>query len=97
MTPWFTRAVQVTIEPRKMKEVAATYTAAWNLGTAERFYSTEGHIGINRGEPWPGVHGSLGVTHQPEATRVPAEDDLFRSQLMRCRIPIGCADAEVAS
>ena len=66
VTPWFTREVQVTIEPGKMKEVAAAYTAAWNSGTAEAvagFYATEGHIVINRGEPWQGVHGSLGVTH----------------------------------
>ena len=50
--------VQVTIEPGKMKEVAATYSAAWNSGTAETvagFYATEGHMVINRGEPWQGV------------------------------------------
>lgn len=47
----------MTIEPEKMKAIAAAYTGAWNSGSAEavaEFYANEGHIVINRGEPWEG-------------------------------------------
>ena len=47
----------MTVEPEKMKAIAAAYTGAWNSGSAEavaKFYAKEGHIVINRGEPWEG-------------------------------------------
>ena len=49
--------MQMTIEPGKMKEIAVAYTAAWNSRSAEavaEFYAKDGHIVINRGDPWEG-------------------------------------------
>jgi uncharacterized protein (TIGR02246 family) len=40
-----------------IKKMAASYTAAWNSGSAEAvasFYALDGDLIINRGEPWNG-------------------------------------------
>jgi uncharacterized protein (TIGR02246 family) len=40
--------------------MAAAYTEAWNSGSPEAvasFYAPDGHIVINRGEPWVGREG----------------------------------------
>jgi uncharacterized protein (TIGR02246 family) len=40
--------------------MAAAYTAAWNSGSAEAvasFFALDGHIVINRGQPWAGRQG----------------------------------------
>ena len=47
----------MTIDPKKAKQMADDYTAAWNSGSAQavaEFYAKEGGIVINRGEPWQG-------------------------------------------
>jgi len=47
----------MTIDPKKAKQVADAYTAAWNSGSAQavaEFYAKDGGIVINRGEPWQG-------------------------------------------
>ena len=45
----------MAIDPKKAKEIADAYTAAWNSGSAQvvaEFYAKDGGIVINRGEPW---------------------------------------------
>jgi len=57
----------MTIEPEKMKAIAAAYTSAWNSGSAEavaEFYAKKGHIVINRGEPWEGRARVAAGVHQ---------------------------------
>ena len=47
----------MTIDPKKAKQIADDYTAAWNSGSAQavaEFYAKDGGIVINRGEPWQG-------------------------------------------
>ena len=47
----------MTIDPKKVKQMADAYTAAWNSGSAQavaEFYAKDGGIVINRGEPWQG-------------------------------------------
>ena len=47
----------MTIDPKKAKQIADAYTAAWNSGSAQavaEFYAKDGGIVINRGEPWQG-------------------------------------------
>ena len=47
----------MTIDPKKAKQMADAYTAAWNSGSAQAvadFYAKDGGIVINRGEPWQG-------------------------------------------
>ncbi len=47
----------MTIDPKKAKQMADDYTAAWNSGSAQavaEFYAKDGGIVINRGEPWQG-------------------------------------------
>ena len=47
----------MTIDPKKAKQVADDYTAAWNSGSAQavaEFYAKDGGIVNNRGEPWQG-------------------------------------------
>jgi len=47
----------MAIDPKKAKEIADAYTAAWNSGSAQvvaEFYAKDGGIVINRGEPWQG-------------------------------------------
>ncbi|MFM9845981.1 MAG: SgcJ/EcaC family oxidoreductase [Hyphomicrobiaceae bacterium] len=47
----------MTIDPKKAKQMADAYTAAWNSGSAQavaEFYAKDGGIIINRGEPWQG-------------------------------------------
>ena len=47
----------MTIDPKKAKQMADAYTAAWNSGMAQavaEFYAKDGGIVINRGEPWQG-------------------------------------------
>ncbi len=47
----------MTIDPKKAKQMADAYTAAWNSGSAQavaEFYAKDGGIVINRGEPWQG-------------------------------------------
>jgi uncharacterized protein (TIGR02246 family) len=50
----------MTVDPKAVRAMAAAYTAAWNSGSPEGvapFYAPDGHIGINRGEPWVGRNG----------------------------------------
>ena len=45
----------MTVDPKAVRAMAAAYTAAWNSGSPEAvasFYAADGHIVINRGEPW---------------------------------------------
>ena len=45
------------LDPQAVTELARTYTAAWNSGSADnvaRHYADDGQIVINRGEPWQG-------------------------------------------
>jgi uncharacterized protein (TIGR02246 family) len=45
------------IDPKKAKQMADAYTAAWNSGCGQavaEFYAKDGGIVINRGEPWQG-------------------------------------------
>ncbi|MEM0990965.1 MAG: nuclear transport factor 2 family protein [Pseudomonadota bacterium] len=45
------------IDPAKVAQIAADYTAAWNSKKAEAvasFYAEDGEIIINRGDPWTG-------------------------------------------
>ncbi|MCB1334299.1 MAG: nuclear transport factor 2 family protein [Roseivivax sp.] len=45
------------MDPKKVAQMAADYTAAWNSKSAEAvasFYADNGEIIINRGEPWTG-------------------------------------------
>lgn len=45
------------IDPKKVEQMAADYTAAWNSKSAEAvasFFAPDGEIIINRGEPWSG-------------------------------------------
>ena len=47
----------MTIDPKKAKQMADAYTAAWNSGSAQavaEFYAEDGGIVINRGGPWQG-------------------------------------------
>ncbi len=47
----------MTIDPKRIKELATAYTVAWNSGSAAavaEFFSDDGTIAINRGEPWMG-------------------------------------------
>jgi uncharacterized protein (TIGR02246 family) len=47
----------MTIDPKKARQMADGYTAAWNCGSAQAvagFYAKDGGIVINRGEPWQG-------------------------------------------
>jgi uncharacterized protein (TIGR02246 family) len=47
----------MTIDPKKAKQMADAYTAAWNSGSTQavaEFYAKDGGIVINRGEPWQG-------------------------------------------
>ncbi len=47
----------MSLDPQAVAELARTYTAAWNSGSAERVashYAEDGQIVINRGEPWQG-------------------------------------------
>jgi uncharacterized protein (TIGR02246 family) len=48
------------IDPQRLAQLAADYTAAWNSGSAEAvagFYAEDGEIVINRGTPWVGRSG----------------------------------------
>lgn len=48
------------IDADSITRLAGDYTAAWNSGSAEAvasFYSEDGEIVINRGEPWRGRKG----------------------------------------
>jgi uncharacterized protein (TIGR02246 family) len=50
----------MTVEPEAVRAMAAAYTAAWNSGSpgaVASFYAPDGHIVINRGEPWVGRKG----------------------------------------
>lgn len=50
----------MSFEPAAVNQLAAAYTAAWNTGSPQavaKFYATDGHIVINRGEPWRGREG----------------------------------------
>lgn len=50
----------MTVDPEAARAMAAAYTAAWNSGSPEAvasFYAPDGHIVINRGEPWVGRKG----------------------------------------
>jgi uncharacterized protein (TIGR02246 family) len=50
----------MTLDPKKITELAAAYTAAWNSGSAgavAEFFTKDGTIVINRGEPWVGYTG----------------------------------------
>jgi uncharacterized protein (TIGR02246 family) len=50
----------MTVDPKAVRAMAAAYTAAWNSGSPEAvasFYAADGHIVINRGEPWVGRKG----------------------------------------
>jgi len=50
----------MTVDPERVSTLAAAYTAAWNSGSPEAvasFYAPDGHIVINRGEPWVGREG----------------------------------------
>jgi uncharacterized protein (TIGR02246 family) len=45
----------MTVDPEAVRAMASAYTAAWNSGSPEAvasFYAPDGHIVINRGEPW---------------------------------------------
>ncbi len=47
----------MSIDPKKAKQMADAYTAAWNSGLPQavaEFYAKDGGIVINRGEPWQG-------------------------------------------
>jgi uncharacterized protein (TIGR02246 family) len=47
----------MTVDPDRVREMAAAYTEAWNTGSPEAvasYYAPEGQIVINRGEPWIG-------------------------------------------
>ncbi|MFT6932413.1 MAG: hypothetical protein ACJAXT_001109 [Paracoccaceae bacterium] len=47
----------MTLDPTKVTEIAAAYTAAWNTGSPDAvasFYAQDGEIVINRGTPWQG-------------------------------------------
>ena len=46
--------------PEKILEIATAYTAAWNSGSPDAvasFYAADGHIVINRGDPWQDRNG----------------------------------------
>ena len=48
------------IDHDKIREIADTYTAAWNSGLPQavaEFFATDGQIVINDGEPWLGRAG----------------------------------------
>ncbi len=48
------------VDYESVKGLAAAYTEAWNSGSPEAvaaFYSTNGQIVINRGDPWNGRKG----------------------------------------
>jgi uncharacterized protein (TIGR02246 family) len=50
----------MTIDHNTAKKLAVAYTAAWNSGSSEAvasFYAQDGHIVINRGDPWMGQKG----------------------------------------
>lgn len=50
----------MTVDRETVRTMAAAYTAAWNAGLPEAvasFYAPDGHIAINRGEPWVGRKG----------------------------------------
>jgi uncharacterized protein (TIGR02246 family) len=50
----------MTVDPKAVRAMAEAYTAAWNSGSPEAvasFYAADGHIVINRGEPWVGRKG----------------------------------------
>ena len=50
----------MTTEPMNASTLAAAYTDAWNSGVPEAvaaFYAVDGHIVINRGNPWNGRKG----------------------------------------
>ena len=50
----------MTVDPERVRMLAAAYTAAWNSGSPEAvasFYAPDGYIVINRGEPWVGREG----------------------------------------
>jgi len=47
----------MTLDPKKARQMADAYTAAWNSGSAQavaEFYAKGGGIVINRGDPWQG-------------------------------------------
>lgn len=48
------------IDQEAVRALASAYTVAWNSGLPEAvasFYASDGHIVINRGEPWEGRRG----------------------------------------
>jgi len=50
----------MTIDHDRMREIAVSYTAAWNTGSPQAvaaFYAEDGAIAINRGQPWEGRAG----------------------------------------
>jgi len=50
----------MTLDPARIREMAASYTAAWCAHEPEavaQHYAEEGYIIINRGEPWKGREG----------------------------------------
>ena len=50
----------MVMTPDRLLSMAASYTEAWNTGQPEAvaaFFSPEGSISINGGEPWRGLEG----------------------------------------
>jgi uncharacterized protein (TIGR02246 family) len=50
----------MSIDPSRVRAIAAAYTAAWNSGSPEAvasFFAPDGQIVINRGKPWVGRAG----------------------------------------
>ena len=50
----------MTLTADRLQKIAADYTAAWNSGSPESvaaFFSPDGTITINGGEPWRGTEG----------------------------------------
>ena len=50
----------MSIDPKSVAKLAHDYTAAWNSKSAAAvasFYAADGHIVINRGDPWTGRSG----------------------------------------
>jgi uncharacterized protein (TIGR02246 family) len=50
----------MTITSDRLRSIAASYTEAWNSGqpnSVAAFFSPDGSISINGGEPWRGAEG----------------------------------------
>ncbi len=50
----------MTMTLDRLRSIAASYTEAWNSGQPESvaaFFSPDGTISINGGEPWRGIEG----------------------------------------